>query len=618
MFHLELRLFRYTAAGAWQEVTGPEGALVVDEGDVLAFEIRNPGPEPVAVRLIEKRFHGHDAAFFPLDGKPAMLEAGGVLTVGKDDGAAVRLRAPAAVIAGSLPPGGEGVLTHHELGVRAHAHAGAGASSRLHVGLPFAVRHLTSPSVEVCSALGGMCAGDLVPAGEVSMTAQQQAVIEALTWTGATVTALKPRLVEPGWSGSVAVSAMFADFDSIARAPDPTRRGGTVEMRVPAPAPGRGQFLVTTLEQGLVWSLPQRDETGADVFSIAEGLVPGFFHGITHSFEFALSAATAEAAGLWERQFGAYRLRIFGSGVDDYRTPGANAVTDADWQAANGKRVLVFLHGFIDRSYLAFRDLPPDLMSDLLEKYGSRVFAFDHPTMTVDPEHNAQALIDLIPAGVHVDLDLVCHSRGGLVARELNENPAYAGKVTVKKIVFAGTPNAGTPAAASNQIDRLFSALSTMMLKRSAPGPLGGAVTQLVSSIQRGLGAVAQTFTANMFQFLPGLLSMDPARRAAKNAHVDTRGAQYFTVGANYEPAAGSPGEEIAQLGSAFYNVPNDLVVPTYSVAYAATYAGGQPPPQPLFPLGAPPIFFAHRAVYHDTLFAQKETHALLRAQLVG
>jgi hypothetical protein len=72
-----------------------------------------------------------------------MLAAGGTFTVGAEDGAALRLRAPAAVIGRTTSPGDEGVLTPHELSVVAHVgvadghgHLAVRDGSDEHLGMP--------------------------------------------------------------------------------------------------------------------------------------------------------------------------------------------------------------------------------------------------------------------------------------------------------------------------------------------------------------------------------------------------------------------------------------------------------------------------------------------------
>ncbi|WUI60523.1 hypothetical protein OG774_22620 [Actinomycetospora sp. NBC_00405] len=60
------------------------------------------------------------------------------------------------------------------------------------------------------------------------------------------------------------------------------------------------------------------------------------------------------------------------------------------------------------------------MWAHLERAYDGRIIAFDHPTASVPPEQNAKALLRLIPDDVHLELDIVCHSRGGLVARILD------------------------------------------------------------------------------------------------------------------------------------------------------------------------------------------------------
>ena len=56
-------------------------------------------------------------------------------------------------------------------------------------------------------------------------------------------------------------------------------------------------------------------------------------------------------------------------------------------------------------------------MQTLFSKYGDRVYALDHPTLSVSPIANAITLANALPPGAR--LHLVTHSRGGLVAEVL-------------------------------------------------------------------------------------------------------------------------------------------------------------------------------------------------------
>jgi hypothetical protein len=452
--------------------------------------------------------------------------------------------------------------------------------------------------------------------------------VEALRRTSARVQPMKVRPAESGWSPPVATSLLVGENENESDGENESDseiaglrlrreeafRPGVLSLRAEA-LPDLGQFLVTPLADGLLWSFPRHDEeANALRYEIPAALGPAFLVALPHRFALPLGSLALEAAQTWESVHGAYNLRTFGSGPTGYRSALGRPVSDADWGGPGHRRALVFVHGFIDRGHLAFRHIPDALMEELEGRYGGRVFAFDHPSMSKSPFDNASWLIDQIPAGVRVEVDLVCHSRGGLVARALNEKLPPGGPIAVKKIVFAGTPNAGTPIAAADRIGDLFSALSTMMLRRPNEGPVGGLIADAMGPLQEGLGYFAQLFLTSVLAELPGLRSMDPAQITTEmNVDIDRRGAEYFAIGAAYQPHAGGIAGAAAGLGAEFYRVPNDLVVPTYSVAYPDNW----PVPPRLFDL-AGEVFFTGQPIYHDNLFEQPDTLALLNEHLKG
>lgn len=60
-----------------------------------------------------------------------------------------------------------------------------------------------------------------------------------------------------------------------------------------------------------------------------------------------------------------------------------------------------------------------DLFRALHERYAGRVLVFDHPSVHVAPAANAAWLRAQLPSDREVDLHVLAHSRGGLVARHL-------------------------------------------------------------------------------------------------------------------------------------------------------------------------------------------------------
>lgn len=78
---------------------------------------------------------------------------------------------------------------------------------------------------------------------------------------------------------------------------------------------------------------------------------------------------------------------------------------------------LLFLHGTASRYDGSFGKLPAQVWSRLSKRYGDRIFALQHRTLTESPIRNAIALLERLPAGAR--LHIVSHSRGGLIGELL-------------------------------------------------------------------------------------------------------------------------------------------------------------------------------------------------------
>ena len=96
-----------------------------------------------------------------------------------------------------------------------------------------------------------------------------------------------------------------------------------------------------------------------------------------------------------------------------------STATRRQWEKFNKGRTLLMIHGTFSRASGAFNGLPLDSMKALQAMYEDRVIAFDHQSISRDPTENIAWLLDTIPDGLTLDFDIVCHSRGGLVARSL-------------------------------------------------------------------------------------------------------------------------------------------------------------------------------------------------------
>ncbi len=159
-----------------------------------------------------------------------------------------------------------------------------------------------------------------------------------------------------------------------------------------------------------------------------------------------------------------------------------------------GKRVLLFIHGTFSKSDMFFTELAStaegkQYLADAAKAYDA-ILAFDHPTLSVSPWINA---LDLSAALTKVKgrIDVVCHSRGGLVAAWW----LRLAKRDVGRVLFVGAPLAGTslasPAALRQALDHLATAAKGMALA----GSLASAVMPLmtvVTGLAQALGKVLQ------------------------------------------------------------------------------------------------------------------------------
>jgi hypothetical protein len=285
-------------------------------------------------------------------------------------------------------------------------------------------------------------------------------------------------------------------------------------------------------------------------------------------------------AGLWENWKRPYGLRSFTP--QNFRDKDVPQLSlDELATMRDGGPALLFIHGTFSTAHSAFSGIRDDTFEALHQRYGGRVFAFNHPSMSRDPKHNIEWLLDHLPAdtGTPWPIDIVCHSRGGLVARTLAEQPSAFGldtqRLKVRRVVLAGVPNAGTllaqPDHMVHMVDRLTTALTYL-----PEGPVAETLEALITAVKVvGHGALNS---------LDGLRSMDPqgAYIGQLNITCDPT-PDYYAIAADYEPLdAGLRGLVWAGADSLldviFKDAGNDLVVPTLGV-YALNGGTGFPVP---------------------------------------
>jgi hypothetical protein len=140
-------------------------------------------------------------------------------------------------------------------------------------------------------------------------------------------------------------------------------------------------------------------------------------------------------------------------------------------------RILIFIHGTFsnnDNLFAEMNEIPEgkEFLRDLLKpKNGEalhydQVLTFDHYTLSRSPFLNALELARIL-ASSKADVDIICHSRGGLIARWFMEVFDRVPRDN-RRVIFVGSPLRGTSLAAPDRVRAgidLFASIGQMIGK---------------------------------------------------------------------------------------------------------------------------------------------------------
>ena len=277
----------------------------------------------------------------------------------------------------------------------------------------------------------------------------------------------------------------------------------------------------------------------------------------------------------------------------------------SDFEAIKGKPSLLFLHGTTSSTFGAFGSLVsfPTLLERLYSAYGGRVVGFNHHTLNTGVAQNVRDFYDALSEapGEYV-FDIICHSRGGVVARALTLLPdalfaSYFGspwqrpanvKIKIRRIVFVATPNAGThlaiPAKIPGFVERLINVVN--MLPDSAATIATGALLSIAASVAEVT-----------LPLLQGLADQAP-NSDLLHALNSIQAPEYFAFQASFEPSESVFNAlKNVTADKLFDELKNDLVVPTEGVSNCAA-----------FKLSSEQVIAFGRGdgVYHTNFFSQK------------
>jgi len=233
---------------------------------------------------------------------------------------------------------------------------------------------------------------------------------------------------------------------------------------------------------------------------------------------------------------------------------------------------LLLLHGTFSHTSSSFGKLASarnavnrTFFDFAVEIYGSRIFGFGHFTVSRSPAENAKALLDGLPPGRHT-FDVITHSRGGLVLRQLVELPqlfgSLASRISIRRAVLVASPNEGTPLASPSRFD-LFLTWVANLLDLVEMVPVVGDSPFVVGAefVADGLSWIAN----HVLGALPGLAAMDTKSDAiAKLQELNSAPPTvYSALVANFDPE-GNVLQRLIDTGlDVFFGTANDLVVPS-------------------------------------------------------
>ena len=297
-----------------------------------------------------------------------------------------------------------------------------------------------------------------------------------------------------------------------------------------------------------------------------------------------------------------------------------------------GGRVLLLVHGTFsngEQLISEFRASPAgQQFLKRAQAHYDQILSFGHPTLSVSPMLNARALA-LAFAGSSAQVDVVAHSRGGLVARwwvdGFERRPDR-----VNRVILVGVPIAGTSLASPvrlraslNLIATFGRAVSVASNAAAAAAPFMAFVSgifQILSSVT-SLAARTPAIDAGL-AMVPGLAAMQRVSNSAEirslRSGPDVR-ARYFAVRANFESAdpkwsfwklfRGLPQRAADFAADAVFDGENDLVVDSVSMDEFGAGA--------ILPRNRVLDFGTTDEVHHTSYFRSAKTIAFLESSLL-
>ena len=426
-------------------------------------------------------------------------------------------------------------------------------------------------------------------------------------------------------SGFEVVQPLTVRRDRARALPAPDEKGVTEQVDLDVRLRDEEQAVVLMDRGGyLSWHLPQprtrtlRDGTTRATFKLAAQrpagatATRGLFDDI-RTFVLKFSAPIIAGTAMKVLEAGVDEGLVHITSTDPKSWPRVKSLSALPLPAGGSPRILLFVHGTFSSTAGGFASLATDTGKDFLERaiadYDA-VIGFDHRTLSVDPLANAQDLFEKLSVreADSAVVDVICHSRGGLVVRSLVEKILPPAKWTgsINNIVFVGVPNAGTNLAEPDRWSKLIDIYTNLLLESTPVGNtfLAKAIVQCAIGNVGALVKYLAAYAADRGG-VPGLAAMRPPPKG--QFIVDLNGAQpgqpgagqpWLVIESNFHAAVGQSKLRILEaIADDILDKANDLVVDFKSMTAIDTPPGGLV--KKTLDLGT------NSAVYHTNYFGQ-------------
>ena len=395
------------------------------------------------------------------------------------------------------------------------------------------------------------------------------------------------------------------------------RPSGTIPTRRAAAATNSGEVTVT-------FEIPLKDGDSGNgrrgalskivrlvLVKVADKLVGEF---VEHASEWIVPRLAREVEKrLWKnRTQGWLRVTQDGLAAVEDKLPAGRP----DFRAS--ERGLLFIHGTFSTVQGGFKNLASTAFFKEAKKiYGSNFYGFDHFTFSKTPAENVKEMLDSLPPG-DFEFDIITHSRGGLVARELLEGSGLdhpkRKQLKIGKVIMVASPSMGTPLASPELWEGKLSVFANVMELLPVPeNPFTTGAAWLAEALK--------WFAGNVLGNCPGLVVMDPKGdfideiQNPSDAPADTL---YHALVSNYQP----PREWLPRLGDmamdGFFGGANDLVVPTEGGWKTADTQDAWIHSKHVACFGPGGNLASATAIHHGSYFGQADSVAFMLSCLKG